>query len=110
MIKIVDMDEVSEGERNSEDGMDDEEEADGVGNDIGDINGLGGGVELVVEVGGKEGEVVKPEQVGRWGVVLVEQERLDGRSFRVYICSELIQHEQRRWNYSRKVKLGFVCT
>jgi DNA polymerase delta subunit 3 len=72
MVRIVDMDEVSEGERNSDDGED--VDPDGMGNDEGTDDGLGGVVD-VKEEKGLEGEKVK-----RWGVVLVQKDELDGTS------------------------------
>lgn len=100
-IRIVDMDEMSDDERNSEDGAGDPEAVAGglwtaddgegngasgedavVGNDEGDaIGGISGkGVEAVkLEKG--DGEVVRPEEVERWGVVLVQQDALEGEGY-----------------------------
>ncbi|WVR05562.1 hypothetical protein IAU60_002581 [Kwoniella sp. DSM 27419] len=78
-VKIVDMDQMSEGEMNSED----EDEDDGVGpeqmgNDEGAESGLAGELN-VGAVGGRNTEVVKKEQVERWGVVLVGAEALEDK-------------------------------
>jgi DNA polymerase delta subunit 3 len=86
MVRIVDMDQVSEDERNSEDGdMAMEglgEEAPVVGNDgggEGGISGKGEGdeeVKLEKEEEGLEG--LDAEKVTRFGVVLVGEEGLEG--------------------------------
>jgi len=83
MVRIVDMDEMSDGERNSEDGvwegMEGEEE--GLGNDEGDPAGIGRGKGgLGVGGVGREEEVLRSEQVARWGVVLVQGAGLEGLS------------------------------
>ncbi|KAK4685231.1 DNA polymerase delta subunit 3, partial [Tremellales sp. Uapishka_1] len=73
-LRIVDMDEMSDGERNSEDG---DAEDDGI---IGNDNGLEGFVEDVrVHVEGDDDvdEVLKSEEVAKWGVVLVGLEKLE---------------------------------
>jgi len=71
------MDEMSDGERNSEDGEDEDEVM--VGNDVGDEDGMGGGYDVgaAVVVGRDEGVVV-PEEVVRRGVVLVGQDKFEG--------------------------------
>ncbi|OCF56883.1 hypothetical protein L486_05738 [Kwoniella mangroviensis CBS 10435] len=77
-VRIVDMDEMSEGDRNSEDEDDDDEKE--VGNDNGAEDGLVGDLKLPVpgtvkddeEMGALEGEEVK-----RWGVVLVGKDGLE---------------------------------
>ena len=81
------MDEMSDADRNSEadeDGQEEEErEGEGemeVGKDKGGEGGLVG--DSKVGMGpGREGEVVVAEDVPRWGVVLVQADRLDGESF-----------------------------
>jgi DNA polymerase delta subunit 3 len=77
MVRIVDMDEVSEGERNSEDGVEEDEGMIGGwnGNDEGaGADGLG------AVNGGEGGEEIRSEEVKRWGVVLVQKDGLEGES------------------------------
>ena len=73
------MDEMSDADRNSEDGMaglEDEEMDVGMGNDEGADDGIGGqGTVEGVKIEDKE---VKAEQVKMWGVVLVQTEGLKG--------------------------------
>lgn len=127
-IRIVDMDEMSDDERNSEDGAgdpeavagglwtaDDEENGPGgedavVGNDEGDaIGGISGkGVEAVkLEKG--SGEVVRPEEVQRWGVVLVQQDALEGEHRESLDISSIGAYSpQRRRRCSQKARS--TCT
>ncbi|KAL7419789.1 hypothetical protein Q5752_005705 [Cryptotrichosporon argae] len=89
-IRVVDMDERSEGEVDSEYG--DDEDVEGgqygvpglgtVGNDKGDAVGLGAGA----GAGRGEGESVRPEEVGRWGVVLVDQDGLEDKKSLFETC------------------------
>ncbi|WVQ85749.1 hypothetical protein IAT38_007916 [Cryptococcus sp. DSM 104549] len=73
MVRIVDMDERSEGERNSDDGIDDDEEGE-EGNDKGAEVGQGGIGGVAKDDGGNEWQ---GDEVERWGVVLTGQETLD---------------------------------
>jgi hypothetical protein len=78
------MDEISEDERNSEDGdigtegMGDEMGL--LGNDRGDETGLGGKVDGKMRVKIEEEEGVGAEDVSKFGVVLVGEEGFDGTS------------------------------
>lgn len=79
MVRIVDMDEMSDADRNSEDdmtGLEDEEGDVGMGNDEGADDGIGGG--STVEGVKVEEKEVRAEQVTIWGVVLVQSEGLKG--------------------------------
>lgn len=86
MVRIVDMDQTSDG-GNSEHEEDDEMREEDVGNDKG-LLGEGGGEGEGLHVGGRggagagavteeEGEVER-EEVDRWGVVLVGKDGLEG--------------------------------
>lgn len=103
-IRIVDMDEMSDDERNSEDGAGDPEAVAGglwsaddnddghggedavMGNDEGDaLGGISGkGVEAV-RLQKAAGDVVQPEEVERWGVVLVQQDGLEGEALTSFV-------------------------
>ena len=78
-VRIVDMDEMSDADRNSE--VDEEDEM-GMkneeiwpGNDHGEGDGMIGGSRVKVE---REDVVVIPEETARWGVVLVQADALEG--------------------------------
>ncbi|WRT66008.1 uncharacterized protein IL334_002959 [Kwoniella shivajii] len=76
IVKIVDMDEMSEGDRNSED--DDGRDRMDIGNDKGDDeNGISGGIILGGSGGKIQDDLIKKEDVDRWGVVLVSIENLE---------------------------------
>lgn len=84
-VRIVDMDEMSDADRNSEDGDADELDEMGMknddgrpGNDEGHADGLAGVVRFKVE---REDEILEPEEVPKWGVVLVQADHLE-REFR----------------------------
>ncbi|ORY23928.1 DNA polymerase subunit Cdc27-domain-containing protein [Naematelia encephala] len=82
MVRIVDMDEISDGERNSEDGDGQDDElgigTERMGNDEGDQDGINGGVGVELQGIKREDEEVIGEQVvQRWGCVLVQQDNLD---------------------------------
>ncbi len=78
MVRIVDMDEMSDADRNSDAGSEEVLGLEDIGNDVGDglngIVGAGGGVEGVR----REEVAVMAEVVPRWGVVLVQGDRLEG--------------------------------
>ncbi|WVQ96952.1 hypothetical protein IAU59_004061 [Kwoniella sp. CBS 9459] len=79
-VRIVDMDEMSEGDRNSEDEREEDEIGfEEVGNDKGAEDGLAGnlGIGIVGGKSGEEGEGLRGEDVVRWGVVLVGQDELE---------------------------------
>ena len=81
MVRIVDMDVMSDGERNSEDGLDGaggEGGGMGMGNDKGGGFGPGVGGEARELKQLREDDEVKGEKVKRWGVVLVQGRGLDG--------------------------------
>ena len=86
MVRIVDMDVMSDGERNSEDGSlgegldgaGGEEVGMGMGNDKGGGFGPGVGGEARELKQLREDDEVKGEKVKRWGVVLVQGRGLDG--------------------------------
>ncbi|WWC96586.1 hypothetical protein V866_003454 [Kwoniella sp. B9012] len=77
-VRIVDMDEMSEGDRNSEDEDDDDEKE--VGNDNGAEDGLVGDLKLPIPGSVKDDEemgALEREEVKRWGVVLVGKDGLE---------------------------------
>ncbi|OCF42861.1 hypothetical protein I317_03338 [Kwoniella heveanensis CBS 569] len=73
------MDEMSEGDRNSEDEREEDEQVgfEEVGNDNGDEDGLAGNLGIIGGKSGEEGEDLRREDVVRWGVVLVGQDELE---------------------------------
>ena len=89
VVKIVDMDEMSDVDRNSEDGADlaeepvateaadgDEMNADEMwGNDRGAEGGLSGRGEKTGVI--RDDDAIKEEDVPRWGVVLVQDDQLE---------------------------------
>ncbi|WWC88210.1 uncharacterized protein L201_003115 [Kwoniella dendrophila CBS 6074] len=80
-VRIVDMDEMSEGDRNSED-EDDHIQEDDVGNDKGELGGLVGNSDLELNVKKEdlndENSLIKnDENVPRWGVVLVGKDNFE---------------------------------
>ncbi|WVF71009.1 hypothetical protein IAT40_005805 [Kwoniella sp. CBS 6097] len=77
-VRIVDMDEMSEGDRNSEDEREEDEIGfEEVGNDKGAEDGLAGNLGIIGGKSGEEGEGLRGEDVIRWGVVLVGQDDLE---------------------------------
>ena len=80
---------MSDGERNSEDGdADGQMDTDQIwGNDHGDEAGIsGGGIKTGLA---RESEVIMPEEVKRWGVVLVQGDNLDGELARSQVRPQL---------------------
>lgn len=76
-VKIVDMDQMSDADRNSEPDEEDEmgmkNDSRWPGNDQGDEDGLGSGIKVE-----REDEDVEAEEVPRWGMVLVQDDALEG--------------------------------
>ncbi|WWC68312.1 uncharacterized protein I206_102236 [Kwoniella pini CBS 10737] len=83
IVKIVDMDEMSDDERNSEhDNLEEEEEEEQIGNDLGNNNenenGLIGSIKLSNNNENEEEEmIIKNQNVIRWGVILVQSDQIE---------------------------------
>jgi len=101
-VKIVDMDQMSDGEANSEADEDDDEVR--MGNDDGADDAGALGVKGIED--DHEGEV-EAEETPRWGVVLVSEEGLEG----VYSSSALDKEmlmSQRRKSCLSKISYRYI--